>query len=486
MTITCVLSVTSKLGIGNGNKLLVSIPKDLERFKLLSTSGKKNAIIMGRKTFESLPRVLPGRVHIVFTNQKWNCDYKGVYFTNGNNFESLYKRLGKEYTFTVIGGSRVVDFFFNTVATSLSPTELYLTEIKNYKGPCDTFLVNIPECYKLLTYSKNPEFISQGCEESDLCTTVERIEYNFLNYKRIPELKTDEHVYLDTLKTILEKGVYRNDRTSVGTYSMFGHQMRFDISESFPLLTTKRVPFKSALEELLWFLRGDTDSNILKRKKVNIWNGNTSREFLDKRGLSEYPEGTLGPGYGWSMRFYNAPYNVDFSDTSNGKPTGGFDQIEYCLNLLKTDPMSRRIYMNYWNPSVLDETALAPCHVSFQFYVEESIDGKRYLSGHLYQRSMDTFLGAPWNIASYSLLLYIFAEKCDMIAKDLVVSTGDTHIYSNHINEVQTQLSREPRPFPRLRIHPSVKHKDFSEISVKDFDLLGYFPHEKISAPMAV
>jgi thymidylate synthase len=366
----------------------------------------------------------------------------------------------------------------NNPNPDLRPTELYLTEIKNFKGPIDTHLLGIPQSYRLLTHSKNQNVV----------TCTQNIEYNFLNYKLQPLQKTDEHVYLDTLKNIITAGKYRTDRTGTGTHSIFGHQLRFDISQSFPLLTTKNVPFKSVLEELLWFLRGDTDANILKRKKVNIWNGNTSRDFLDKRGLYNYPEGTLGPGYGWSMRFYNAPYNLKFSDTSKGKPTAGFDQIEYCLDLLKTDPMSRRIYMNYWNPSALDEMALVPCHVSFQFYVEVDVidDNKKYLSGHLYQRSMDTFLGAPWNIASYSLLLYIFAEKCDMLPKDLVISTGDTHIYSNHLEEVKTQLGRSPRPPPILRVSPSIKYKDFSEMSIDDFDLMGYFPHPKIPAPMAV
>ncbi|ARR74951.1 hypothetical protein SAGO17_0031 [Mimivirus AB-566-O17] len=288
------------------------------------------------------------------------------------------------------------------------------------------------------------------------------------------------------LSKVLKDGRFREDRTGTGVYSTFGEQMRFNITDSFPLLTTKRVPFKGMVEELLWFLRGDTDANILKKRNVKIWNGNTSREFLDERGLYDYPEGTLGPGYGWSMRFYNAPYSVEYSDTSNGTPTGGFDQIEYVLNLLKTDPTSRRIYMNYWNPSVLDKTALVPCHVSFQFYTEVGEDSRTYLSGHLYQRSMDTFLGAPWNIASYSLLLYIIAEKCGFIPKDLVISTGDTHIYSNHTDQVKEQLSRAPRPFPKLILDSSIKTKEFSEITVDDFELLGYFPHSTISAKMAV
>jgi len=203
--------------------------------------------------------------------------------------------------------------------------------------------------------------------------------------------------------------------------------------------------------------------------------------------LQHYPVGTLGPGYGWSMRHYNAPYDVQCSDTSQKQPTGGVDQIAYVIDLLKTDPTSRRIYMNYWNPSVLNQTALVPCHVSFQFYAEwDSLENVYYLSGHLYQRSMDTFLGAPWNISSYALLLYIIAEKCDMRPKDLVVSTGDTHIYTNHVSQVKEQLSRSPRPFPRLMVSSSVKEKDFKDISFEDFSVVGYFPHPKIVAKMAV
>lgn len=473
--ISLVLSVTSKLGIGKDGELLVRIPEDLKRFKQLTTLGEKNAIVMGRKTWDSLPRLLPGRTHIVFTRnhslKKLQTDKSGrkftedVYFVNSKSFKKLYNKLGPSFSFTVIGGAEVINYFFNS--KDFCPREMYLTQVHKTVPIADTFLDILPECYKLVSYSPKDD-------------------YTFLNYKKQNgNFKTDENVYLGTLSKILTNGKQRSDRTGTGVYSLFGEQLRFNIEDSFPLLTTKNVPFKSVISELLWFLRGDTDSKILERQSVNIWKDNTSRDFLDSRGLCDYPEGTLGPGYGWSMRYYNAPYNVEYSDTSKSAPTGGTDQIQYVIDLLKTDPLSRRIYMNYWNPSVLNQTALVPCHVSFQFYAEQE-NGEWYLSGHLYQRSMDTFLGAPWNIASYALLLYIIALKCDMRPRELVISTGDTHVYSNHVEQVREQLSRSPRPFPKVLLDQSIKTKDFKDITTGDFKLLGYFPHPKITAKMAV
>ena len=475
-----VMSVTSNLGISKDGKLVESIPEDLQRFKSLTSRGNKNAVIMGRKTWDSLPKQLPGRVHIVFTRNKIP-NKNDVYFIHSNQFESLYKKLGSDYNFTVIGGGEIAKYFFNGEQKN-RPKQLFLTHIKNSRVVPNEFLEGIPECYKMTSFTLNTQ--TYKTIDSQIHTLDKPIEYNYLNYERVPGFKTDENGYLNLLSKVLEQGTQRTDRTGTGTMSTFGEQMRFDISDSFPLLTTKRVPFKGMVEELLWFLRGDTDANILKERGVKIWDGNTSREFLDSRGL-DYPTGTLGPGYGWSMRFYGAEYNTKFSDTKNGTPTGGVDQIEYILDLLRTDPMSRRIYMNYWNPTILDQTALVPCHVSFQLYVT-IVKDRKYLSGHLYQRSMDTFLGAPWNIASYSLLIYILAAKTGMYPKDLVISTGDTHIYTNHFEQVKTQLSRSPRPFPKVQLHESIANKNFRDMTFDDFKLIGYFPHSTISGKMAI
>ena len=296
-----------------------------------------------------------------------------------------------------------------------------------------------------------------------------------------------EQGYLKLLSKIVRFGNTRPDRTETGTLSLFGEQLRFDIRDSIPLLTTKRVPFRIIVEELLWFLRGDTHNNVLKEKNIHIWDGNTSREFLDSRGLIDYEEGVLGKGYGWQIRHQGAPYDQKYADTRNVDRSliGGFDQLEYIVNLLKTDPFSRRIMMSYWNPSDFGETSLVPCHISCQFYVEE-IEGKRYLSSHLYQRSNDVFLGTPFNICSYSILTYILAKNCDMIPKDFILSMGDVHIYSTHMEQVKTQLSRDPKPFPQLVVHDSIQDKDWHDMTVNDFTLVDYASHPPIQAPMAV
>jgi thymidylate synthase len=195
---------------------------------------------------------------------------------------------------------------------------------------------------------------------------------------------------------------------------------------------------------------------------------------LDSRNLKEYSEGVLGPGYGWSMRHYGEPYTILNGRPIDNKNTVGKDQLGYIVDLLKNDPDSRRIYMNYWNPMELDNIALVPCHVSFQLYTKQ-VNNVRYLSGHLYQRSMDLFLGAPWNIASYSLLIYILAKKCDMLPYELVISTGDTHIYKNHINQVNEQLKRNILPFPKVNVSESVATKDWNSLTINDFELIGYF-----------
>lgn len=294
----------------------------------------------------------------------------------------------------------------------------------------------------------------------------------------------DEHKYLELLVDILENGSTRDDRTGTGTLSVFGRQLRFDISRmTCPVITTKRVPWKQCIEELLWFLRGETNSKILEEKKVNIWKGNSSREFLDNRKLFNLREGDIGPGYGFQWRHYGARYKGCHENYEDH----GIDQISNIIDTIKTNPFDRRIILTAWNPSAINDMALPPCHCFAQFYVDVGRDNKKRLSCHMYQRSVDTFLGFPWNIMSYAILTQIIALKCDMEAHELVISTGDTHIYKNHITQVRTQLKREPKhDFPKLILKDAIKEKDFSEISLDDFELIGYNPHGAIQADMAI
>jgi thymidylate synthase len=286
-----------------------------------------------------------------------------------------------------------------------------------------------------------------------------------------------ENEYLRVLKKVMDEGAVRADRTGTGVLGIFGEQMTFDISESVPLLTTKFVPWKSCVKELLWFCRGDTDAKVLSAQGVKIWDMNSSRKFLDARGLTHLPEGDVGKMYGHQWRRSGAEY-VDCKTPAIGE---GVDQLAYVLDLLKNDPTSRRIVMNSWVPKDLPGMAICPCHVGAQFYV----DNDRRLSCHMYQRSCDMFLGVPWNILSYSVLTYVLAKKADLKPHRLIVSMGDVHVYRDHVDQVREQLSREPYDPPALAVADSVRDKDWADITVDDFAVAGYVHHPAIRANMS-
>lgn len=261
--------------------------------------------------------------------------------------------------------------------------------------------------------------------------------------------------YLSLLKRILDDGATKTDRTGTGTKSVFGHQMRFDLSEGFPLLTTKKLHLKSIIYELLWFLRGDTNVKYLQEHGVRIWN-----EWADENG-------DLGPVYGHQWRSW-----PDYKG-------GTIDQIQNVLDLIKHHPDSRRMMVTAWNPAEVEEMALPPCHCLFQFYVA---DGR--LSLQLYQRSADTFLGVPFNIASYALLLQMMAQVTGLQPGEFIHTTGDTHLYLNHLEQAQLQLTRTPRKLPRMKINPDVK--DLFSFRYEDFELEDYDPWPHIAATVSV
>lgn len=302
----------------------------------------------------------------------------------------------------------------------------------------------------------------------------------------------NETQYISLVKDILQNGNLRTDRTNVGTLSLFGKQLKFDISHHIPILTTKKIAWKTVIKELLWFLSGSTDSKVLEKQGVNIWKGNTSRSFLDSRNLKQYTEGDIGPLYPFSLRHYNAKYQ-GCERSYKGK---GFDQWTNLIHGLKSDPFSRRHLMTTFNPSVTHECVLPPCHgIAIQFYVEELPSSKRKeerergrgLRCHVYCRSSDVFLGLPFNIASYSILTYIVAEICDMTPLELIMSLGDAHIYKNHMEQINQQIERVVLSPPILLLnHSNIKNKDISEVTVDDFELKGYFHHSFIKAEMAV
>lgn len=291
-------------------------------------------------------------------------------------------------------------------------------------------------------------------------------------------MKNGEQLYLQSLNLILENGQVRNDRTGAGTLSVFGHHMRIDISKNIPLLTTKRVPWKSVIAELLWFVKGQTDASILEQQGVRIWKDNSTRAFLDNRGLTELPEGDIGAGYGFQWRHFGANYKTCKEDYAGE----GVDQLAKVIDQLKNDPFSRRICMTAWNPSAIDQMALPPCHMFVQFYVD---DAKR-LSCHLYQRSADMFLGFPWNLFSYSVLTYLLAKRCDLEPHELLITIGDMHLYQNHLGQVEEQLKRNPYPLPTLKLSEATKTKPLEELQVDDFEVIHYNHWPTISAPMNV
>ena len=286
-----------------------------------------------------------------------------------------------------------------------------------------------------------------------------------------------EQQYLDLIKTIIETGEIREERTGVGTLAVFGVTQRWNLATSFPLLTTKSVPFRMVFEELMWFLRGSTDARELQVQNVHIWDGNSSREFLDKAGLTSYVEGDIGPGYGFQWRHFGAKYKGCDADYTGQ----GVDQVAQVIEQLKTNPTNRRIILSAWNPAALKEMALPPCHMMAQFYVSEG----RHLSCLLNQRSADVGLGVPFNIASYALLTCLLAHHCDLVPRELIHVMGDTHIYKTHIEALREQATRTPGDFPTLVISGEKKDK-IEDYTWSDLQLVGNKPQARVKMEMAV
>lgn len=266
---------------------------------------------------------------------------------------------------------------------------------------------------------------------------------------------TEMKQYIDLMKHVLENGTQKHDRTGTGTISVFGYQLRFDLQEGFPLVSTKKVHLRSIIHELIWFLKGDTNISYLKENKVSIWD-----EWADENG-------ELGPVYGYQWRSWPTPDG------------GHIDQITDVINQIKNNPDSRRLIVSAWNVAEISKMALPPCHSFFQFYVA---DGK--LSCQLYQRSADLFLGVPFNIASYALLTMMVAQVCGLQAGDFIHTLGDAHLYNNHLEQTRLQISRKPKPLPQMVLNPEIK--DIFDFKYEDFSLENYDPHPHIKAPVAV
>jgi thymidylate synthase len=286
---------------------------------------------------------------------------------------------------------------------------------------------------------------------------------------------TSEQEYLKLLKDVVETGIQKPDRTGTGVFSKFAQQLRYPLTNEkgekvLPLLTTKRVSFKLVYSELLWILSGETNIDFLKKHNNHIWDGNTSKDFLNKRGL-DYEEGELGPGYGWQWRNFNGEY-------PNGKK--GVDQIKWVIENIKNDPFSRRHVVSAWNPYQLDEVALPPCHHMFMFFVTPN----KELNCHLIMRSNDMFLGHPFNVASYATLTHMIAHLTGLKANELVITMNDCHVYQNHVDQVEEQCKRDSYEYPTLKILGDPK--DIDDFDMDSVKVVGYKSHPYIKAPMAV
>lgn len=417
------------------------VDEDMAHFKAVTTSYPNNAVIMGKRTFESLGhKPLKDRFNIVVSKTLLNSP---PYPKNVSIVSSLNDAIdeAKELqcpNIFIIGGISLIDEALQRNDIS----NIYITVINVL---CE---YGVPYNYKLpSSFRMWEERHTNNC--------------SYYTFRR----KTGEEEYINLVKDVLTNGESRDDRTGVGTIGLFGKHFTMDISTSFPLLTTKRVWWKGVIEELLFFISGATDTKILEEKGINIWKGNTSREFLDKRGLYNLKEGEYGKSYGYQWR--------KFGDK--------VDQLQTLVDGIKNDPFSRRHYMTAWNPLELDNIPLPACHLSCQFYV--SNDNKN-LSCQVYMRSCDVFLGLPFNIASYACLTYMICHLTSLQPHNLSFCLGDTHIYKNHISQCEEMIKRNLRDFPKMLIKRKVENID--DFKAEDFEIVGYNPHPTIKAEMAV
>lgn len=429
--------------IGCKGKLPWNAFEVLELFKKLTLS---HAVIMGHGTWHSLGNTgIPDRTNVVLSNRGHVRGSPDIILSNLTKLADLIsKDPGKKYF--IIGGA----FLFQQILqSSIKVDEMYVSRVlKIYKGDA-------------VFYNSNWRFILKKQQSYG--------EFDFLHYKYAEVTECNETPYLNLLKKILEQGYEQDDRTGTGTLAVFGAHLEFNLKQSFPLLTTKKMAWKSIQEELFFFLAGKTNTQELEAKGVKIWQGNTSKEFISRTGLN-YPEGEMGPMYGYQWR--------NFGGTR-------LDQLEKIITELKSNPTSRRIVMTTFNPIDVDKGVLWPCHgIVLQFFCRLGNDKKYQLSALMYQRSADVFLGLPFNIASYSLLVHLVANRVGMIPDRLIISIGNAHLYKTHINQANIQLSRAPLIQPQLEITKPVE--SFDALNQSYIKLWGYFYHSQIVAEMAV
>lgn len=467
-----------------------TIKEDLANFKKITVSQDKNVkniVIMGYATWKSIKRpfYLEHRFNIVITSQKdiffkdSEDDYRGKLsfaFSLREAFE-IARNFNVGCEIFVIGGARTFDSLRDLDQDEIQLDKVYMSLI-NFRDGYKREIEFYDTFFDYKTFLRQYNCVLEEKRDVDLKSCILSLhKYGVVREKKVVNC-FNERRYLSLVKNLLEgeESLYfRQNRTSVDTISSFGYFLNINIKDSFPLLTTKKIFFRGVFEELMWILRGQSDTTVLQKKNVHIWDGNSSRSFLDSRGLKDYKEGEIGPSYGFNLRHFGGDY-------TNKENPGGIDQLQYVISEIKDNPSSRRILFNLWDPRVLDKVALPCCHFSFQFYV--SGKDMEYLSGLLTMRSSDVFHGLPFNIASYALLIYLVASVTGKKPCKLNISLGDTHIYSSHVDSIKKQLTRECREEPTLIINN--KKENIEDFEFEDVEIVGYNPHGSILCNMVV
>ena len=470
--INIIATVNNDNVIGSGNDLLIESNDDMKYFYKITTqthNNYKNVCIMGRNTWESIPiehRPLKGRINIVLTRNHSIKKTDNVLYMGSLHDAISWCDMNETGKVFIIGGQQIyTECFIDKYDIEL----LYLTHF-DYKTPSNLrdlkFFPDILQYFQeIYTDSKNLK-----CKVVHQKTVNIKTDFKIYQHKDTVNLQELEYLTLLNKISYINLSESRNSDVS----SSFGERLEFDLSKGLPLLTSKKMGFKTILRELLWFINGSTCNKKLNDVNVHIWDQNASKEFLASRNL-DYKEGDLGPIYGFQWRHYGAKYIDSDTDYTNE----GIDQLKYIIDMIKNDPTSRRIIMNAWNPCDLEKMALPPCHIMCQFHVDQI---NKKLDCQMYQRSGDMFLGVPFNIASYSLLTYIIAHLTGYNVGRFIHILGDAHIYNSHMDAVKLQVKNPTHHFPELII--SDKLTDIDTIEESYFEINNYQSSARINAPM--
>jgi dihydrofolate reductase/thymidylate synthase len=480
MIFSLIVCCDKNYGIGKDNKLPWNYSKDMEFFKSKTLqnvdNNKMNVVIMGNNTYKSIPnkfKPLKNRFNLVLTKEKLTSNYENLLYFNNIYDILLYLDNNKDYfnDVYIIGGNQIYNIFLDLHIIKY----IYITMISELDYNCDTFF-NFNKYKKYYKINENDIYF-----EYDNLSTLPIKKKNRLEGKKYTYLNKDETNYLNTIQKVLNKGIYKLDRTKVGTLSIFGKSFKYNIRNyRLPLFTHRKMFYRGIIEELLFFISGNTNTKLLEEKNVKIWTGNTSREFLDSRSLNHLDEGDLGAGYSFQLRHFGAEYincNTDYTNK-------GFDQLKYIIDLIKNDPNSRRILFSYWNPLAMKNMVLPPCHILYQFHVNTD---KNELSCSFYQRSSDFVLAANFNIVSAAVLTFMLCHITGYKPGKIIHNIGDLHIYKNHIEETKKMLNNTPNNFPLFYINdPENNIKNIEDFKYSDFKILFYNSYKKYNFTMAI